>query len=385
MRISFISPTVNMAGGTRVMVIHAQQLVRKGHTVRIISPPPAPVPVFQRVRSWIRGDEWTRSTQVTQSHLDGSGIDHHVLDRWRPVRDDDVPDGDVVIATWWETAEWVHALAREKGAKAYFVQGHEIFPFLPVARCHATYRLPMHKIVVSQWLKTAMASQYNDRVVDLVPNSVDRAQFFASVRGKQRVPTVGFLAATATFKGFDVTIAALETVREALPDLQMISFGTGKPGRESKLPKGTQFFLSPAQGELRSLYSQCDVWVTASRSEGFNLPAMEAMACRTPVVSTRTGWPEEAIKSGENGVLVDVDDRAGLAEAIKWVLSLEDQEWRKLSSNAYATVCSSSWQKSSELFERALEHACWRSARGEIAGGSGPSDALLPGGQWTHG
>jgi len=31
---------------------------------------------------------------------------------------------------------------------------------------------------------------------------------------------------------------------------------------------------------------------------------MEAMACRTPVVSTNTGWPSEAIKSGWNGILV---------------------------------------------------------------------------------
>jgi hypothetical protein len=31
---------------------------------------------------------------------------------------------------------------------------------------------------------------------------------------------------------------------------------------------------------------KCDAWMTCSRSEGFNLPALEAMACRTPVVLT---------------------------------------------------------------------------------------------------
>src|SRR5262249_5082056 len=113
---------------------------------------------------------------------------------------------------------------------------------------------------------------------------------------------------------------------------------------------------------------QCDVWITASRTEGFNLPAMEAMACRTPIVSTRAGWPEEAVKTGVNGVLVDVDDLTGFAQGIEWVLSRTDEEWRGLSENAYATATSGSWEASAKMFEEALEHACRRSARGEIAG-----------------
>ena len=95
---------------------------------------------------------------------------------------------------------------------------------------------------------------------------------------------------------------------------------------------------------------------------------MEAMACRTPVVATRTGWPEEAIKSGSNGILVDIDDQAGIAAGVEWVLSRNDQEWRNLSENAYATATAGSWDESTAMFERALEHACRRAARGEIAG-----------------
>src|SRR6185503_16030488 len=143
---------------------------------------------------------------------------------WRPVTDDDVPDGDIVIATWWETAEWVNALGPGKGAKVYFIQHHEIFPYLPVSRCHATYRFPMHKIVIARWLKEVMSTQYGDKVVDLVPNSVDRTQFFSAVRGKQSVPTVGFLYATAEFKGLDVLLTALKLVHERLPNLRLISF-----------------------------------------------------------------------------------------------------------------------------------------------------------------
>jgi glycosyltransferase involved in cell wall biosynthesis len=371
MQITFISPTVNMGGGTKVIGIYASQLTRMGHAVRVVSPPPRAPSTSRKLKSWLKGNGWPSNPSQPKSYFDGSGTDHRVLDRWRPVTDTDVPDGDVVIATWWETAEWVNALSPSKGAKVYFIQGHEIFPNLPVARCHATYRLPLHKIVVARWLKEVMHKFYGDDVVDVVPNSVDRTQFFASARGKQLIPTVGFLYATTGIKGLDVLLEALRTVRQRIPDLRTLSFGSERPIPELPLPEVTEFFLSPPQDEIRNLYSRCDVWVTASRSEGFNLPAMEAMACRTPIVATRIGWPEESVRSGKNGILVDIDDPAAIADGVEWVLSRSDEDWRVLSSNAYEAASSGSWEASAAMFERALEHACRRSARGEIAGKCG--------------
>jgi glycosyltransferase involved in cell wall biosynthesis len=368
MQITFISPTVNLSGGIRVIVIYAQRLVSRGHVVRIISPPPRRVPFKFKAKSWLKGGGWPSDVPRLKSHLDDSGVDHRLLDRWRPVTDDDVPDGDIVIATWWETAEWVNALAPSKGVKVYFIQHHEIFDNLPIARCGRTYLFPMHKIVVARWLKDVMGTEYKDRLVDVVPNSVDRSQFFGCAREKQAVPTIGFLYSYHPFKGLDVTLAAARIVRERFPDLRVISFGDTLPTVELPFPEGTEFSLSPSQDHLRNLYTRCDIWVTASRSEGFNLTALEAMACRTPVVATRTGWPEEGVKTGWNGVLVDIDDVRGLAQGVEWVLSRSDEDWRALSSNAAETATSGSWELSAELFEKALHHACLRSARGEVGG-----------------
>jgi len=371
MRITFISPPVNFGGGTKVIVIYAQHLKRMGHTVRIVSPPPMKVSLLGKIKSWLNGNGWISDLSRSRSHLDGSGVDHHILDRYRAVTDDDVPDGDIVIATWWLTAEWLARLSARKGAKVYFIQGHEIHDHLPVSRSQATYRFAFHKIVIAQWLKQMMTEQYGDSLVDVVPNSVDRTQFFAPARGKQLVPTVGFLYAAGQVKGVESTLAALRIVRERIPGLHVISFGSQRQSPSLPLPKCVEFLHLPPQGEIRSLYARCDVWITASRSEGFNLPALEAMACRTPVVSTRTGWPEEAIQSGWNGILVDVDDVDGLAQAVEWVLTRSDDDWRTLSANAYATASAGSWLESAKLFETALEHARVRAERGEIMGCSG--------------
>jgi glycosyltransferase involved in cell wall biosynthesis len=344
-------------------------LKRMGHVVCVVSPPLRTISTVRKLVLWAKGDSRPHERALEQSHLDGTAVDKRILDCWRPANDSDVPDGDVVIATWWETAEWVAELSDSKGAKVYFIQHHEVFDYLPQARVRATYRLPFHKIVVAQWLKRVMDEQYNDKKVDVVPNSVDRTQFCAPIRGKQALPSVGFLYSKTAFKGLDTTLAALRAVRERVTDLRIISFGTDQP--DSRLPSiEAKYTRLPPQHTIKNIYARCDVWVTASRSEGFNLPALEAMACRTPVVSTRTGWPEEAVKPGWNGMLVDVDDAPGLARGIQWVLAQTEEGWRSLSANAFATASFGSWDESALMFEKALEHACRRAARHEISGAS---------------
>lgn len=348
MKITFVLPPVNLSGGIRVAAIYSKLLAQFGHHVVAVSPP-CKASLRDRFMRPFRG----KGTDTRPpSHFDSTGLDHRVIDRPREIADHDVPDADIVIATWWETAEWVAKLSPSKGAKVYFVQHHEIFPWLPVARSAATYRLPLHKIVVARWLKSVMEKEYGQTCIDLVPNSVDHAQFYAAERAKSAAPTVGFLYSKAQFKGVAVTLRAIAKLRSLFPTLRVVSFGDQSP--QANELRDVEFHLAPEQTMLRELYARCDVWLTASHSEGFNLPAMEAMACRTPVVSTRTGWPEEAIVDGVNGWRVDIDDVDGLVQGAQRVLSLSDDDWRAISKGAFRTVEHSSWEASARLFEQAL-------------------------------
>ena len=384
MRVTFVVPPDTLSGGIKVALIHARALARKGHDVRIVSPSWPRLSVVQKVRYFVKGKGWPVDTPHPILPLEGTGITRCVLDRYRPVVDSDVDDGDVVVATWFETAHWVNALSSSKGAKVHLIQHHEIFDYLPVDRCRATYRLPLHKVAVSRWLKETMAAEYGDRTVDLVPNSVDRAQFFAPARGKQGRPTIGLLYSSVPFKGLDVALEGIRLVARRVPGLRIVAFGSEQIRPHLPLPAESDFHYRPPQERIRQLYAGCDVWLTASRSEGFNLPALEAMACRTPVVSTRTGWPEEAIVPGENGLLVDVDDGLALAAALERILTADEKDWRILSENAYLTSSRGSWHESADLFEQALVHALRRAARGEIAGSCQGPDLLDAGAGEPH-
>jgi len=289
------------------------------------------------------------------SHFDDLDVPHHVIDCCRPISDADVPDADVVIATWWETAEWVNSLSSSKGAKVYLLQHYENWGG-PVERVDATWRMPMQKIVISRWLEGLARDKFGDDGTVLVPNSVDTQQFHAPPRGKQPVPTVGIMYSGIPFKGCDISLEAFRRAAAAIPNLRLLSFGASAPAPTMPLPAGTEYFVRPAQQELRNLYARCDAWLFGSRSEGFGLPILEAMACRTPVIGAPTGAAPELLSSG-GGILLDSTDPDAMANAIIEVARVPNERWRAMSDEAHAVATRYTWDDATDLFEKALEKA----------------------------
>lgn len=68
--------------------------------------------------------------------------------------------------------------------------------------------------------------------------------------------------------------------------------------------------------EIFKLLAGTDILTVCSEQESFGLTIIEALAMKTPVVSTRCGGPEEIIADGKTGYLVPVRDSAAIAEAI---------------------------------------------------------------------
>lgn len=354
MRITFVLPTVNMHGGTRVLAIYADRLRRRGHEVTVVSIPQRQQRFLTKVKSLVRGKGWPKNPGPAVSYFDDIDVPLHVLEVVRPVLDQDLPDADVVLATYWITGPWVAELSTRKGVKAFFLQGYELSPGRENPNMDAAWRLPLQKIVISQWLKELARDRFGDSNVRLVPNSVDMTQFYAPARLKQETPTVGMLYSTIHLKGVDATLAALERVKKQLGNLRVVAFGAERVSAELPLPDWVEFHFLPPQDEIRFLYGKCDVWVCGSRREGFHLPPLEAMACRCPVVSTRVGGPMDTIQDGINGYLVDVDNSTELASQVIRVLTLDDEEWGRMSDAALATATRYSWDDATALLESAL-------------------------------
>ena len=99
------------------------------------------------------------------------------------------------------------------------------------------------------------------------------------------------------------------------------------------------------RSHLPYLYSGASVFVTVSLSEGFGLPPLEAMACGTPVVASKTSSLPEVV--GDAGILVDPNNTEQIAQALLEVI--EHPELRgDLSRKAVRRAALFSWSKTAK-------------------------------------
>lgn len=365
MKITFVLPHANLAGGVRVVAIYAERLQKQGHEVFVVSTPKHRPSPRQQVGSLLRGQGWISIARKEPSHFDRLDIPHAVIERCRPVTDADVPDADVVVATWWETVEWVWRLSPSKGVKVHFMQDYEVWAG-HIERVDATCYLPMPKIVIAGWVQDLLQKRFHQVPLMLIPNSVETEKFYAPLRSKQPIPTVGLTYATMHNKGCDVSIQAYHLAREVISNLRLIAFGNTSVLPELPLPKAANYTFSAPEHELKELYSQCDAWLFGTRIEGFGLPILEAMACRTPVIGTPAGAAPELLSDGA-GILVNPEDPEDMARAIVHVCKLSESQWREISDAAYAKATSYTWDDATKLFETALYRAIDRYQCGDFS------------------
>ena len=346
MRITFLMPSDNLTGGNRVVAIYAQQLIQCGHEVLVVSCAQDRLGLREKARAVLKQD-WSRLRQhntAKPGHIAQSGIAHKVLERPRAITADDVPDADILIATWWETAVWIHGMPASKGRKVHLIQGYEVWLGSHItAQVHAALQLPNLKIAISSDLKQTIEDKLGPLNITVVPNAVDLTQFTAPLRTRQSVPTVGFVYAVAAIKGADICAQACELARRAIPDLQVVAFGADQPSPEVPLPTGTDYVYRPAQTALKDIYGRCDVWLFGSRLDSFGLPILEAMACRTPVIAVPIGAAPDLLGDG-TGILVPKESPEAMAAAIVAFFGQSAANWLQRSDQAFAKANAYSWQ-----------------------------------------
>lgn len=350
MRFTFLLPSDNLTGGARVVAVYARELMAMGHEVLVITCAPDALPWRQRLRA-----PFTQAPAATpKGHIAQAGVPHKVMSRPGPIRPTDVPDADVIIATWWETAVWMDAMPASKGKKVHLIQGYEVWlgsHYVP--QVHAALRLPNIKVAISRDLRETIDRAVPGLSIALVPNAVDLLQFQAPVRVRHPQPCVGFVYAQARIKGADVCIQACELARQTLPNLRVLAFGTDLPDESLPLPQGCAFFHRPAQETLRQHYAACDAWLFGSRLDSFGLPILEAMACRTPVIAVPIGAAPDLIAGG-GGVLVPPESAQAMADAIVQLCAGPASQWSAMSACAHTTAHGYSWTDASHKLLQAI-------------------------------
>jgi len=105
---------------------------------------------------------------------------------------------------------------------------------------------------------------------------------------------------------------------------------------------------------LAELYSAADVFVLASRYEGYGMAFAQAIAYGVPVIGTTAGAIPETVPAGA-GLLVPPDDVPALAAALRLLIS-DAGERARLARNAGAAAnLLPTWAAAAAVFVRAIE------------------------------
>lgn len=176
-----------------------------------------------------------------------------------------------------------------------------------------TGRLALRQAVRSADAVVAVSAFTRDELTELLGVSADRIHVAGN--GVDPVFTASgpaasgdYVLAVATLEPRKNLVRAVEAARIAGVELRVVGArgwgGVEVPGWVGRVD----------DAELAALYRGARCLVFPSLYEGFGIPVLEAMACGTPVVTTRGGATEEV--AGGAAVLVDPLDAAAIAAGI---------------------------------------------------------------------
>ena len=215
-----------------------------------------------------------------------------------------------------------------------------------------------HIMTVSESSKVDIAADHkvDPEHIHVVPVGVD-PEMFRPVPGVRRVP--GRIVTTASA---DVAMKGLKYLLEAVAKLrternvELVIIGRPTEGGASAdlfaelgLTDCVSWVHGVSDERIVELYSEAEVAVVPSLYEGFSLPAIEAMSCGVPLVTTTGGaLPEVAGSHGETCFQVPPGDGEALAAMLGTVLDQPDVRDRVGANGRQRVIDQWSWHHTAE-------------------------------------
>lgn len=256
------------------------------------------------------------------------------------------PDGyaAVLLGRWLE----VPVTITLRGTESRHVRDPELKPLLREALLGASRVFA----VADALRQLALELGVPEERTEVVGNGVDTARFRPVDRAAARValgipPSVPVLVSVGGLverKGFHRVIELLPDLRKRWPALLYLIVGGASAEGNNRaeleaqvarlgLQDTVRFLGQMTPDQLREPLSAADLFVLATRNEGWANVFLEAMACGLPVVTTDVGGNREVVNSPELGEIVPFDDAPALAAAIGRGLA---QQWNRDEIRRYA-------------------------------------------------
>jgi glycogen synthase len=269
---------------------------------------------------------------------------------------------------------YIGALAPPLHARLVFTaQGEFTFDAHNVFERSATMRAGLRRVLRRADAVTACSAYVLESLSTLggirpdavvIPNGVNPADFASAPIQLSERPYVLAVGRLVPQKGFDVLVEAL-----AAPDLTQLDLLVAGDGPERErledqahalgLGDRVRFLGALDRLELADALAGAQLFAFPSRGEPFGIALLEAMAAGVPSVATRTGGVIEFARAEENAVLVEQNDAAGLARAIKR-LNADMPLRMRLAEAGRSTAQELSWRDMASRYEETYTGAVTR-------------------------
>lgn len=197
--------------------------------------------------------------------------------------------------------------------------------------------------------------------IRVIPNFIDLTRFNLKPKDhfKKAIAPNGekILIHTSNFRKVKRTedvVKIFAMIRKKIPSkLLMVGDGGERSAceqlcRDLGVADDTRFLGK--QDAIEEILSVSDLFLMPSQSESFGLAALEAMACKVPVISSNTGGLPELNIDGVTGFLNDVGDVKGMAEKSVYILE-DDVRLATFKENALARAKEFELSKILPLYE----------------------------------
>lgn len=164
-----------------------------------------------------------------------------------------------------------------------------------------------------------------------------------------------YLGSVRPHKNMLRVLQAFRHVKTRFAQMELVLIGV-EPSDLSGPLEGVRTFPKVPEAELVHWYNAAEVFVFPSLNEGFGLPALEAMACGTPVLGSNIAALTEV--TGNAGLLVNPWDAEALAQAMQQLVSSRDLRHR-LRRQGLQRAKAFTWTRAAEKtlqVYRAVEH-----------------------------
>jgi len=147
----------------------------------------------------------------------------------------------------------------------------------------------------------------------------------------------GAISVAVKRKGFNQLLKALEILKKGWKikeqeNIHLAIASNSKTGFEQSLPFPYTMLGFLSHSELPKAYQAADVFVSPSIDDSGPIMVNQSIMCGTPVVAFEIGVALDLVHNGETGYRAKLKDCEDLAEGIRFVLSLEDEQYWEMSN-----------------------------------------------------